>query len=651
MRSDSLFLSTVFCIVEKQIGGTADNPNGILSGGGCVRFFCSAGKYNTAAGRYNSMIIRKQKSISGSEQPVLRRDDRFLAAEYRRVLFPVMFSVLGGTINALIDSVFVSRSMGASALSAVNLSMPVYLVLCTLGALVSSGGAVLSAQAAGRDNMKKAAELYRTALTCSLLMGLLATLLGLLFLGPLAGLLAGRNSVRSGVEAYCRVTLAGGAVYVVSYIPLRYLQLEGKTAQISRMILLMVATDVALDYVLLYPLRMGLSGAALASVIAMLVSGAYGFIALEQGFSNYRFRRLRLNLRELGEIARYGSPAALGNLCDTGKLLAVNTLILSTGGESAAAVWAVLNTLSELSLVITVGVPRAGNAMLGVYFTARENSGIRTLVRLECVTGTICSCLFAAALAALAGPIGTLFRVSEPMLIPLLCLGLSVVLNTLCCVLETCFNAEGRNALSNVLVAQRRLVFPVAALFGISLLHGVLWLFLPVGGALALGFGLLIPAILSQASRKTKAPLSRVLLLDDTLTRENKVLDFSIPAHIEEACAAAERISDFCAFHGMDAKLVMRLGLSIEELINVIIAKSPEIESVDLRVFALDGTTGIRIRCAGRNYDPFEDEESDDDFLMGIHMLSKMADAAVHTFTLGTNTINIIFRRDENEQS
>ena len=45
----------------------------------------------------------------------------------------------------------------------------------------------------------------------------------------------------------------------------------------------------------------------------------------------------------------------------------------------------------------------------------------------------------------------------------------------------------------------------------------------------------------------------------------------------------------------------------------------PDIRSVDLRAFAMPGTTGLRIRYAGQSYDPFEDTESDMDFLMGIN--------------------------------
>ena len=63
--------------------------------------------------RRKASKAEKAMEKNDSKQTVLRRNDRFLATEYRKVLFPIMFSVLGGTINALIDSVFVSRRRAA----------------------------------------------------------------------------------------------------------------------------------------------------------------------------------------------------------------------------------------------------------------------------------------------------------------------------------------------------------------------------------------------------------------------------------------------------------------------------------------------------------------------------------------------------------
>ena len=97
----------------------------------------------------------------------------------------------------------------------------------------------------------------------------------------------------------------------------------------------------------------------------------------------------------------------------------------------------------------------------------------------------------------------------------------------------------------------------------------------------------------------------------------------------------------------METRLTIRLGLAIEELMTVLAQKNKNLTSVDLRVFTLDGTTGIRIRCAGIQYNPFEEEnEPDDDFLMGVNMIQKLAEVVTYTYSLGMNTINILFEKN-----
>ena len=119
----------------------------------------------------------------------MSRDDHFLRTEYLKNLFPVMFSVLGGTVNALIDSVFVSMRLGADELAAVNMSMPVYLIICTFGALMAGGASVMSARAAGQEKMEEAASHYHAALTVCTVFGVLFTIAGCILCRPAARLL------------------------------------------------------------------------------------------------------------------------------------------------------------------------------------------------------------------------------------------------------------------------------------------------------------------------------------------------------------------------------------------------------------------------------------------------------------------------------
>nr|MCR5618593.1 hypothetical protein [Lachnospiraceae bacterium] len=206
------------------------------------------------------------------------------------------------------------------------------------------------------------------------------------------------------------------------------------------------------------------------------------------------------------------------------------------------------------------------------------------------------------------------------------------------------FNTAGRIGLSNFITVMRRLVFPISVLF----IYGIrrelyLWNFLPIAAVLSIILTWIIVVIISARSRKSKVPLSGLLLLDDHLERENKVLDYSVAADIESVCDASERIKEFCQANNMDKKNIYRMGLAIEELLTVMIQKSnSDLKTIDMRSFALEETTGVRIRCAGERYNPFEHVDEDEDFFMGISMLEKTATYVHHSYTLGMNTIIIL---------
>ena len=112
-----------------------------------------------------------------------------------------MFSILGGTINALIDSVFISLKLGKDGLSAVTLSMPVYLVLCSLGALIAAGGSMLSAREAGKENLESARRFYHSAITLALITGIVFTSLSV-FCRPDSVLLAQGNALSELIYQY-----------------------------------------------------------------------------------------------------------------------------------------------------------------------------------------------------------------------------------------------------------------------------------------------------------------------------------------------------------------------------------------------------------------------------------------------------------------
>ena len=228
------------------------------------------------------------------------------------------------------------------------------------------------------------------------------------------------------------------------------------------MTFIMVSLDTILDAVLLFIYPMGITGAAIASVVSTLIACIYGFACLNRKGSDYRISLKMFGVKGTGSIIRFGSPTALGNFYDAVRLLIINALILKIAGVSGAAVWAILNTLSELSLIIVSGIPQAAAPMTGVYYAAHENTGIRVLFKIEIVVAFFMSLIFGAVLILLHGPLEILFNSPEDLTLPLLALSLSVLANVISTIWSVYFNTSGRIALSNFITVMRRLIFPIA---------------------------------------------------------------------------------------------------------------------------------------------------------------------------------------------
>ena len=94
----------------------------------------------------------------------------------------------------------------------------------------------------------------------------------------------------------------------------------------------------------------------------------------------------------------------------------------------------------------------------------------------------------------------------------------------------------------------------------------------------------------------------------------------------------------------MDQKGTNRIGMAIEELLMVMKEANPGMKSVDLRVFALEASTGVRIRSAGERYNPFEmAQDGEDLFYLGVTMLQNMAEEISYSYALGMNTLYLSF--------
>ncbi|MCM1023702.1 MAG: MATE family efflux transporter [Prevotella sp.] len=567
----------------------------------------------------------------------LKQNERFLKKAYNKALLPCVLSVLSGNINILADGILVGQRLGTDALAAVNFSLPVYLVLCIAGSFIVSGTAVCASDAIGKNRTETAQRLYQMSIFWCTAVSVFIAATGLIFLEPLSLLLCSDRSVTPLVAEYAGVTLAGALPKILIYIPFWFLRLDGRNGQVTLMMLIMGAGNVVLDVIFLYALDMGILGAALASVLSTAAACVLGFARLCDKRSGFPFGfRVKCDDIKFSDIAKAGSPSAANNLFQTLRVSVINALLLRYCGSGTVAAFTAVNCIAAFGESVTSGVPQAASAMLGIYNGERDNESTRLLMARQLKSGIPCALIFSAVIILGADLVGAAYGLDISLRFAFICLSLGMIPALVNCVLSGYYNVSGRVFPAVGIIFMRVFAISCASLFALLYFGQSPWLFLFFGEI----FTLAVWFVCSGIAHKRNPKLSRFLLTDNALEESGNVINFSVNGDAESICDASGRITDFCGKNGMSPKQTMRISLAMEEIMTLIAEKNESSAEFDLRVYSLNGTIGIRIRCGGEEFNPLAYSEGDEEY-MGIRLIESICEQTLYRRTFGTNTVQI----------
>ncbi len=600
------------------------------------------------------MVHPMDKTQETQRKTGLAQNAAFIRGAYGKAVVTGMLSILSVNINVFVDGILVGGRIGPDALAAINLSLPVYLAMCVLGSFLAAGTEIPAARAIGIGDGQKRDAFFRTGLNASVLLSAAFTLLALAFREPLVSFLCPGGPAREYVMQYVVITVIGTLPKILIYIPFWYLRLDGKNADVAIMMIGMTVVNIVLDVLFVYFLNMGVFGAGLASVIATALACGYGLARLFSKDSPYRWRpELARTWDDWRTIASAGFPSAFSNLCATIRLLIVNAVLMAHGGAGLVAVFTAVNGIWGFGECVTLGVPAAGSAMLGVFSGERDNGSCRLLLREEWKTGCFAACLFTALCAALSGAIQRMYGLTDSILVPLMWMSLSVFPALLLNILTTYYNMANMNVWSNALILLRAIVLTFAALQMAITLDFSIFSFLLFSELAAL----ILWWCATKVHHLRRPRDSRYLMTDLANEKNGKVLNFSVGADVDEIVSASERISEFCAMNGLSVKETMRLEMSMEEVMTLIrqvnADKGVQDLQFDLRAYAVSSVRGIRIRYSGIPFNPFSFSPAaggvEDDMYMGVRMIKKMVEMVGYQSAFGVNTLQIILKEEGKE--
>lgn len=194
------------------------------------------------------------------------------SALFVRYAVPQMVGLLFNSIYLIVDGVFIGHRLGTDAMAAAAVSVPLMELLIAVSIAGSSGAGVLISGAAAQENRQRAVQVFNTAALCALGIGVLVVSLGNLFIHPLARLLGATPQIHSEAIRYMRYIVTFSPFQIFSFLLGGLARNDGRPKLAMSALALGSASNILLDYVFMYPLDMGIGGAALATALGPVLS-------------------------------------------------------------------------------------------------------------------------------------------------------------------------------------------------------------------------------------------------------------------------------------------------------------------------------------------------------------------------------------------
>lgn len=342
----------------------------------------------------------------------IQLSDHFSYGRLLRFTLPSIVMMIFTSIYSVVDGFFVSNFAGKTPFAAVNLIMPVLMILGTVGFMFGTGGTALVARALGEGDKERANRHFSLFMYVAFILGVALALLGFIFIRPISSALGAEGVLLDYCAVYGRIVLAALPFFVLQVMFQSFFVAAEKPQLGLAVTVLSGATNMVLDavLVLLLPQDMKLAGAALATAVAQLVGGAIPLVyfSRENG-SILRLGRTVFDGRAILRACTNGSSEFMSNISMNIVGILYNLQLLKYAGENGVAAYGVMMYVSMIFSAAFIGFSIGVQPVISYHNGACNHAELRGLLRKSLTITGIFGVGMIASAEALASPLSKVF--------------------------------------------------------------------------------------------------------------------------------------------------------------------------------------------------------------------------------------------------
>lgn len=251
---------------------------------------------------------------------------------------PNIIMMISLSMYIIIDGMFVSRLIGTTALSAVNMFYPAICFEMAVAIMIATGGSAVVARKLGEGKQKEAQNNLSFLIVVELLLGIFNAIAGNLFTEEIVLFLGASSAQASLSIAYAKIIFTFAPAFFLQTAFQTFFVTAGKPALGLAVTILAGVTNIVLDYIFMAPLNMGIAGAAIATGIGYCIPAAAGILFFLTARKNpLHFVTPQFDGRVLLQSCTNGVSEMVTNLANAATTFLFNYTLLQFYGEDGVA--------------------------------------------------------------------------------------------------------------------------------------------------------------------------------------------------------------------------------------------------------------------------------------------------------------------------
>lgn len=275
--------------------------------------------------------------------------------QLRKYIIPNMIAMTSISCYILADTYFIAAAQGANGITALNLVLPVYGLIFAIGSMIGTGAATrysLSKHIGAKDYD----QYFTNALIWTIIISVVFVLAGIFFPDTILKIMGADQTILKTGHRYIQIILCCTPFFMLNYSMTSFVRNDGAPKIAMTATLISGISNIILDYVLMFPMHLGMAGAALATGLSPLISMMITMVHYLSKKNTVSLVGMRPSFKKLIASCQLGMVAFVGEIASGLTTMVFNFLLLNLVGNVAVAAYGIIANTALVGIALLNGV-------------------------------------------------------------------------------------------------------------------------------------------------------------------------------------------------------------------------------------------------------------------------------------------------------